>query len=265
MQKLVPSVIADNIIYSLAPSFREQLATVSVLDTVSSTNDYLLSRKRPSAGQFNLCVAFSQNAGKGRHGRLWSSDYGGIYLSVAWCLPPTSYNVWIGLMCAVRLAERLTARGSLLEDMPIGVKWPNDLYYRGAKFAGILSEYRVGLAVLGIGLNIMTPKHPTADREIDWIGLDKAGISMASYCDLLVIVAESALSVNNHCRFEECHRRFAKFDLLYNQSIEVCGKYSSVQGVAKGVDEHGCLLVQKGRQLRSYDLDEVSVRYEATD
>ena len=261
MQKFTCASIAHHIIHSLSLSFRRRLNTVSVLDTVSSTNDYLWARPHPASGRFNLCAATSQSAGRGRRGKLWHSDYGGIYLSVAWRLPAALHNTWIGLMSSVRLAERLSDYGI----SKIGIKWPNDLYYQGAKLGGILFEQRAGVAVLGIGLNLVTPKRVPSDNTVAWIGLDEAGLSMACYPQLFAVVAETALSVKPQARFKECRQRFSKFDLLYNQPIEILKERSCIRGIGAGVNEQGDLLVRQGSKLHPYHSGAVSVRCETSD
>ncbi len=40
-----------------------------------------------------------------------------------------------------------------LTGLPVGIKWPNDIYIDGKKLGGIMAESSGGAAVVGIGLN----------------------------------------------------------------------------------------------------------------
>ena len=246
-----------DIIHALKRSSVLQLSAVCILDLCSSTNDYLLSRKPPPKAKFNLCVAARQRAGRGRHAKSWHSDHNGIYLSVSWQANSDAMNDgWLLLMTAVRLAEMLHALGV----SEIGVKWPNDLYYKGAKLAGILLEYCGNAAVMGIGLNIATPLDVAEKSGINWIGLEQTGIVVPSYADLVASVVDVALAVHQRIDIAERKRRFAAFDILYNRSIEIENRGTKTFGVARGIDEKAHLLVDSDGQVDAYNYGEISVR-----
>ena len=59
------------------------------------------------------------------------------------------------MICALAMADAIEA----VADLPVRVKWPNDLLINGRKVGGILTELglhdnQVGFAVVGIGLNV---------------------------------------------------------------------------------------------------------------
>ena len=245
-----------DIIHALKRSSVSRLSAVCILDVCSSTNDYLLSRKLPPKARFNLCVAARQYAGRGRRAKGWSSDHNGVYLSVSWQANPGMTNDgWLLLMTAVRLAEMLHALGV----SEIGVKWPNDLYYRGAKLAGILLEYRGNAAVMGIGLNIATPLDVAKKPDVNWIGLEQTGIVVPACADLVASVVDVALAIDERIDIAERKRRFATFDILYNRSVEIDDRMTKTLGVALGVDKKAHLLVDSDGQIDAYDYGEISV------
>ncbi len=101
-----------------------------------------------------VCLAAgAQTAGRGRLGRSFLSPRSGLYFSL--CLrgedASTALEMTPAAACAVCEA---------LEEMgfsALGIKWVNDLYYRGRKVCGILCE-RVGAYVIcGIGINLSDP------------------------------------------------------------------------------------------------------------
>ena len=246
-----------DIIHALGHSSVSRLSAVCVLDLCSSTNDYLLSRKPPPKAKFNLCVAARQHAGRGRRAKSWSSAHNGVYLSVSWQASSVKTNDgWLPLMTAVRLAERLHVLGV----SEIGVKWPNDLYYKGAKLAGILLEYSGNSSVMGIGLNIAIPTDAVNKPDVNWTGLEQTGIVVPAYADLVAMVVDAALAINERINIAERERRFSAFDILYNRSVEINNRGTKTFGVVRGIDEKAHLLVDSGGQVDAYNYGEISVR-----
>lgn len=118
-----------------------------------STNLYM-KENAASLRHGDIVVARRQTRGRGRMGRAWFSDEGGLYFSVFLKPANTAHleNITQGLCLAVCRA---------VEDAGVKalVKWPNDVLANGAKIAGILSEAviedgRFFALVLGAGVNI---------------------------------------------------------------------------------------------------------------
>ena len=257
MQKVSQSWYPADIIQTLRHLPASKLSAVSILDVCSSTNDYLLSRELPPKAQFNLCVAIRQSAGRGRFAKTWSSAHSGIYLSVSWQVgSKITRDGWLLLMTAVRLAENLNALGI----SGIGVKWPNDLYYQGAKLAGMLLEHSGNLAVMGIGLNIATPSDEMKESNANWIGLDQSDIVVPTYSELVALVVEAALAINEEIDVAEGEQRFANLDILYNRAVEIDNEGTKISGVARGIDEKARLLVDRNGQVDAYNYGEISIR-----
>ncbi len=114
----------------------------------ASTND--LAARRPAG---TVIVADRQTSGRGRHGRAWTSDLGGLWCSFAVATPgPTAR--WALLPLAAGWALR-TALGDL-GLTGTHLRWPNDLLIGPRKLAGILVErFQPDTAVIGIGLNLV--------------------------------------------------------------------------------------------------------------
>jgi BirA family transcriptional regulator, biotin operon repressor / biotin---[acetyl-CoA-carboxylase] ligase len=132
-------------------------STILRFDTVSSTND--VARDLAASGKpEGLCVvAREQTAGRGRQGRSWSSPPGeGLYCSTI--IRPgikAAESAVITLAAAVAVAETL----KLDFQVPVDIKWPNDILASGRKISGILVESaieggRLQYAVIGIGVNV---------------------------------------------------------------------------------------------------------------
>lgn len=132
--------------------------TLVYLEETTSTNDE--ARRLAAAGhpEGTVVVADHQTAGRGRRGAAWySPSRQNVLLSVI-LRPPWPVARWARLtpLAALAVSEALT---TLFPTLRPQVKWPNDIYLRGKKSAGLLLESvfpadRPPFAVLGIGLNV---------------------------------------------------------------------------------------------------------------
>lgn len=97
-----------------------------------------------------LIIASSQSAGRGRHGRVWHSDVGNVYLSfVVKDVQPQQLSQF-ALLWGVILQKTISSFSSGL----IQCKWPNDVLLNGEKVAGILIETYKDVLIVGVGVNV---------------------------------------------------------------------------------------------------------------
>lgn len=230
--------------------------TVEVLAQVDSTNSELMRRSRTGDFSPTLLIAQEQTLGRGRMGRAWHAQPdAALTLSLGMALKPAH---WSGLSLAVGL--------SLAESLhpDIGLKWPNDLYWRGKKLGGILVETATmteatasRFVVVGMGLNLRTPSHSELARRA--IGLDDVDESLGPSQVLCRIAKSLVLALLD---FEK--RGFAPLQAAFRRRDVLCGQpvglSDGTDGVAQGVDARGALQVLSGGLLRTIDSLEVSVR-----
>jgi BirA family biotin operon repressor/biotin-[acetyl-CoA-carboxylase] ligase len=113
-------------------------APVQVYDTLESTNRTAKLLALEGAAHGTLVLAGGQTAGRGRLGRSFTSPAGkGVYCSVVLRPPLPAANAQtatIGAAVAVCRAVQM------LCGLELAIKWVNDLYYKGKKVCGILTE-----------------------------------------------------------------------------------------------------------------------------
>lgn len=131
--------------------------SLHVLESTASTMDDARLAFERGAIDGHVVVADTQTAGRGTHGRLWSSPAGSdLYFSIVMrpdvaldVLPTMTLAIGLGV---ARALERFTSASSTR------IKWPNDVLVDGRKCAGILVESRAGSegvegVIVGIGIN----------------------------------------------------------------------------------------------------------------
>jgi len=130
------------------------------LEATDSTNDDVLQAARSGDPGQLWVVAGEQRAGRGRHGRQWSSPQGNLYASLLLIEPcEPQHAPQLGFVAGLALHEAVEAVTGLGAPR-LSLKWPNDLLLDGAKISGLLLEgHRLGnngpLAIIvGMGVNV---------------------------------------------------------------------------------------------------------------
>ncbi|MCE5231461.1 biotin--[acetyl-CoA-carboxylase] ligase [bacterium] len=137
-------------------SFHHSSFIIHHFSSLSSTQTLareLVQSGRPMHGV--VLWAATQTAGHGRTGRAWSSDPGGLYVTV--CLPrgeiAPAHIGWLPLMAALAAAEELESRFNLHPEL----KWPNDILITDRKIAGVIGDAmptpQGEVYLIGLGLN----------------------------------------------------------------------------------------------------------------
>ncbi len=210
-----------------------RLAVPSLLayDQLGSTFD-VAHRVAASAPSGTLVLADEQTAGRGRHGRRWTSAPGaGVWLTLIERPSDARSLDVLSLRCGLYAAEALDA----LAEAPIGLKWPNDLYVGGRKLAGILIETRWrGTApdwvAIGFGLNVRAPEVETG------VGL-RVGVSRIDALERLVPALRRAAASTRHLSDHEL-ARWSERDVAAARVVATPGP-----GRAAGISREGELLV----------------------
>ncbi|MBM2854486.1 MAG: Bifunctional ligase/repressor BirA [Steroidobacteraceae bacterium] len=246
-----------------------RLRNLEVHEELSSTSDHLLAVAALPVGQFDACLAEYQSAGRGRRGRRWLAPFAsGLCLSVNWsfgdaaaALGALSLAVGVAILRALR---RLNIHG-------LALKWPNDIVHGRRKLGGILIDMRGEAAgpayvVVGCGINVRLPQGLRAELKAE--GVEAAGLAelldspLSRNALAASLVNEIALALE-----EFAARGLAAFmdewrsaDDLIDQPVRVLQGTETVEGLARGIDGDGALLVDVDGARRRILSGEVTVR-----
>lgn len=237
---------------------------VTVLPVVDSTNQYILERL-DTLSSGDACLAEYQKSGRGRRGRQWFSPFGAnLYLSLYWRLEQgPAAAVGVSLVIGIVMAEVLHKLGA----DGVRVKWPNDLYLKDRKLAGILVELtgKTGDAanlVIGAGINLQM-REPAPDTiNQGWINLQEAGIGINrnTLASTLISELRSALAVFELQGLEPFIPRWEKLDNYFNRPIRLIIGNREIHGIDRGIDRQGALLLEVDGLITSYIGGEISLR-----
>ncbi len=242
--------------------------SLEVLPQIDSTNTELMRRARAGRLEPVLLVAEHQSAGRGRLGREWLSGPDAAKASDSLQAPLASLTFSIGLPLAphdwsgLSLAVGVSVAQSLHPELRL--KWPNDLWWRDRKMAGILietvSQGNVGAAryaVVGVGINIAPRDAAGLATPPAWLNEVSPGTDAAQALLQVAAPLVQALKAFEAYGFAPFRAQFNALDALQGVPVTLS---NGTLGVARGVDAAGALQVHTAQGLENITSSEVSVR-----
>jgi BirA family biotin operon repressor/biotin-[acetyl-CoA-carboxylase] ligase len=245
-----------------------RLRSLEVHEELDSTSDRLLAVNDLPPGRFDACMAEFQRSGRGRRGRPWLAPFAsGLCLSVNWTFrdAPAALGA-LSLAAGVALLRALRRLG--FEGLAL--KWPNDIVHGAKKLGGILIDLRGEAAgpayvVVGVGINVRLPRavHEAlgaagrAATELAEIGAVPGRSFVVSGMINELVLALEEFGARGMAAFAE---EWQRADALIDRPVRVLQGEQELEGLARGVDTDGALLLDAGGQRMRILSGEVSVR-----
>jgi BirA family biotin operon repressor/biotin-[acetyl-CoA-carboxylase] ligase len=256
---LIESLICDE--------SRSLLSSLQVHERISSTNDHLMGEDAASFASGTVCFAEQQTNGRGRRGREWVSPYGSnLYLSILWNYPLAPADLsGLSLAAGIAVARSLEVFGI----QGVGLKWPNDLLWENRKLAGLLLEVSgeysgPSRVVLGLGLNTRLHEHQGAEIDQPWVDLQSLpGGDNVGRNELAARIVSNLLKTLY--RFETQGltpdiEQWQRLDLYHDKPIVLQMGSRRIEGVHRGIDRSGALLLETDGVIKPFHGGEVSLR-----
>jgi BirA family biotin operon repressor/biotin-[acetyl-CoA-carboxylase] ligase len=240
---------------------------LEVLDSTESTNTLLMQRAADGAAGGSVIAAEWQTHGRGRRGRPWHALPGvALTFSLLWRFQQgAGFLAGLSLAVGVAVARMLAALG--VHDA--GLKWPNDVLWRGGKLAGILIEMQGDMlgpsaAVIGIGLNCRLPEALRSRIDQPAVDLEEAcgaAPDRNRVLALLLIELDRVLREFARDGFAPLRDEWQRCHVYQRKSVKISlPDGSEVIGKAEGVAEDGALLIATPTGQRRFHSGDVSAR-----
>lgn len=210
-----------------------------------------------------VIIAEEQTEGRGTRGRVWYSEKAkGLYISVI--LRPRMRD-----MSLLPLVAGLAVRDALFEavDLPVMLKWPNDLVFKGKKLGGILCEASflgnaISHVVLGVGLNV---DHDREDFPATFRSqatslkiLLKKKLDVQAFLIKLWEILDDWYGFFKEGKKAQIIRAFEEYSAFSaGDEIVVETENGGIGGKYEGIDLQGCLLLRTQGIQRSFLAAEV--------
>jgi BirA family biotin operon repressor/biotin-[acetyl-CoA-carboxylase] ligase len=253
--KSIPDILFPDLI-------RQQINTRSFGQKIhhflrtDSTNRQARNLASEGASEGTLVVAEYQEKGKGRFSRVWESPSGqnllfSLILRPNWPPRQAFYGTVLASVSLCRAIQEIV-------DIPVGIKWPNDIYCRDKKLAGILTEFttdpdRLEYMIIGIGVNChWAPAEVLQGGQPATSILQEAGKKI-SRLQLLARFLTHGEALYEKARIEGVgflREEWDRYSLIKNRRVTILAGQTPLTGVAQGIDDHGglILLLDDGRK-----------------
>ncbi|MFL5202611.1 MAG: biotin--[acetyl-CoA-carboxylase] ligase [Microvirga sp.] len=235
------------------------------LEATNSTNDDALQAARSGdPGQIWITAA-EQLAGRGRHGRQWSSPPGNLYASLLLIDPcDTPSAPQLGFVAGLALHEAVESVTGVSAPR-LALKWPNDLLLDGAKVSGLLLEgHRLQpdgplAIVIGFGVNVAfaptgTP-YPASALQAVKSGLNRDEIfrALSSAFARTFSAWRMSARMNASDPFGAIRRLWLERAAGVGQEVTLRLPSGNKMGVFKGLDRFGRLQLKSDDRMELID------------
>ena len=225
--------------------------TIHQFPELESTNshafEFALLRKI-SHGE--IILSDSQNNGRGRQSRIWSSPTGNLYFSLV--LQPKVSAAKIAQISFVGIAALRLAIAKISKNS-VTAKWPNDLLIDGKKVAGLLLESKISgsdveFAILGIGLNINSNPDNTIflAANLQDFGVEiTPELALRNFLDEFEILYQNWLDFG----FKGVRKLWLQNAYRLGEQISVRLDEKVIEGIFEDLDEDGNLVLNCGGEI----------------
>ncbi|WKK71844.1 biotin--[acetyl-CoA-carboxylase] ligase [Rathayibacter oskolensis] len=248
------------------PLSRSVSPQVLWLESAGSTNDELRERAtedRAAWPHLSVVATDDQRAGRGRLGRVWQAPPGRTLaastLVDAASLPAAALG-WLPLVAGTALARALAP----LVDVPVSVKWPNDVLLDGRKVAGILAERLAdGRVVVGTGVNLLLREEelpvPTATSlALAGAREPEADAVLAAFLTEFQALLAPLLSLGDAEAAGTAEAVRSWCGTLGRPVRVELPDGSEAEGTAAGIDADGRLVLEQGGERRAFSSGDVT-------
>lgn len=224
-------------------------------DSVESTMDLASQYADQAAEHGSVFCAETQTRGRGRMGREWVSPSGqGIYASLL-LRPEISLieSTKMVFLAGVALRDAVAS----VTGLDVHIKWPNDLLIGSKKLAGILTELRaqsdrVSRLIIGIGINVNTPKKDLLPQATSVLAEAGKKYSRVHLFQEFLFLCERRYEQALKQGFGSVLSDWKKRCRLWGERVAVEMGPSVLEGVVSGLADDGGLILQldDGRQQK---------------
>ncbi len=229
-------------------------------DTLPSTNTLLKEECKRGAPNYCTVIADCQSGGRGRLGRTFFSDYGGLYMSFLFRNLDDIDLTRITAVAGISAAEAIEA----VYRVKCGIKWVNDLIYNEKKVCGILAEGVISDSgeiegiVIGIGINIVPPSNGF-NNEIKGI----AGAVSDHYTpeDRDLLAKEILERFDYNIVSSEVINKYRSLSMVIGKEISVLSQTGTYIAKAVDIDDSfGLTVITDDGKKKTLRSGEVSIR-----
>lgn len=248
--------------YYLSIKLKDLCSEIIIEDKIESTNKLLKELADKGQVDKTIIIAKEQEGGRGRLGRVWESQGGGLWFSIL--LRPSLPLEQLSLI-TLTMAAAVWEGIKDYTNLDIKIKWPNDILYHNKKLVGILTEVkgdmdRVEYVVVGIGVNV----NNNIPAEID-----KKAVRLKSLVQGEILINELLTAIIGNINYyynelvqgktAEILNINRKHSAIISKEVEINGIKGKEKGIAHDISEDGSLIIKVGNITKKVVSGDVSL------
>lgn len=231
------------------------------LDECESTNLYakeLIAKSKPPDG--TVVLTDNQTAGRGQFGNKWQSEpHQNIATSII-LFPKLKINEQFFISKAISLACIKALKS--ITNLDFEIKWPNDIYYKDQKVGGMLIENQIvgkdiANSIVGIGINLNQEDFENLPQATSIYKIVKYLLSKKKVAEILMQHIDVEYIKLTQLKFKEIDLEYHQHLKSMQKSFNFKEKGTLKNGMLKGVNQAGQLIVEVESQTRLFDFKEI--------
>ncbi len=213
---------------------------------VTSTNNIARQLAREDKEEGIAIFAEFQRKGRGRFKRRWVSPRSKGLLA-SFILRPGD-DPLLGSQITLIGAVSATSAIRKTTDLPVLIKWPNDIVIRDKKVGGILTEFgtseRGPFFILGIGININTPVEELPEGGVSLADVKGNEVSRIELARLLLVELDKYYIMFKKEGFVPLRNEWQNLSATLGTRVKVILATREIEGQALGIDTDGALVLR---------------------
>jgi len=243
----------------------ETYKTIHIASIDSTNEEALRLLSEGGVDEFTVIFADFQLKGQGVGQNVWYSQPAknllmSMVLYPEFLDPSDQFiiNKFISLAVCRCLSE-------FLPKSEVKIKWPNDIYVDGRKIAGILSKnmiigHKISSCIVGIGLNVNQAEFPQDLPN----PVSMFQFSGRAFNRLEVLNKLTERIIENYQRVKaglekEIDLEYLASLLNFNRTAIYHSQGKTFDGIIRGVDAFGMLMLETEGELRKFDMKEITL------
>lgn len=212
------------------------------MDEVGSTNDEVKKLSENVIGEKIVISARNQTNGRGRRGRDWISLEGNLFFTLGIECELNDLGAMV-FVSSLSLWQTIQDLNPLLD---VKLKWPNDILVNDKKVSGMLLEKGEGkYLIIGMGVNIKIAPL-LVSMLYPCTSLRDAGVEVErlEFLRSFIVNFDNYLNIWKAKGFAPIREAWVSHVKGLNGEIVVHMDSGDTEGIFRGVDEHGSLLLE---------------------
>ena len=222
------------------------IENITHLKECSSTNDFLIDLiKNSNCKEGKVVSANFQSTGRGQRNNNWISEKN-ANLTFSLLVEPNlkiSYQFYLNIISSLTLYKVLFS----ILGRHVKIKWPNDIYYKNKKIAGILVEnivkYKnIQKSIIGFGINVNQKQFPISNA-VSIFNIKSIKSNKDKLLKSILIEFEKNYNLLKNKKYETLFSNYSNKLFMLDQTV-ICKENIENKGILKGITKFGKLLIK---------------------